>query len=599
VTDPRDGDTVPIEVPALPKAMAESIDNATTLVFTPVTPPPSDEVTQEIPLRADAGATASAAPAQEKSVARNSALMAVGSLVSRASGFLRTAAIAAAIGGAAVADDYALAVALPNMVFELLVGGVLSSVIVPVLVRTRKQDADRGQAYAQRLLSLAVIALGMATALAVAAAPVFTWVLTNRDTPPEETELVTKLAYLILPAIFFYGMAALFAAILNTRGSFAAPMWTPILNNIVVIVTAVVFIVVDSTKPTPESISSTQILILGLGTMCGILVQAAGLYPALRRVGFRWKWRFDFRKLGLGELGRLGAWMLLFVVVNQVGLFVVLKIAKRAGTDDPNAASVAIFQNAFLIFMMAHGIVAVSVLTALLPRLSSAAADGRHGDLIAQMAGGIRLVAVVLVPITAAYLVLGQPLAVTLFQWGNYGPDAAIATGTVIAVAGLSLIPYAIMQMQQFAFYALRDTRSPSLINIPVVALRIAVDVAFYVLLPATAVAAGLMGGSAISFVAGALLSFALLRRRFGRLGMRRVVTGLLTLFAAAAAAAVPTWFLRYLLERQFGDGKLASATQLVLCGVVLIGGYIGATFVLRVPEVRDLSRMVRSRLGR
>ncbi|WP_203904236.1 murein biosynthesis integral membrane protein MurJ [Virgisporangium aliadipatigenens] len=596
MTDPRDGDTVPIQAPALPQAMAESVDNATTLVFTPVTPPPSNDVTQEIPV-----ATAGAAQPEEPqpSVARNSAVMAVGSLVSRASGFLRTAAIAAAIGGAAVADDYALAVALPNMVFELLVGGVLSSVIVPVLVRTRKQDADRGQAYAQRLLSLAVIALGIATALAVAAAPVFTWILTNRNTPKPETELVTHLAYLILPAIFFYGMAALFAAILNTRGSFAAPMWTPILNNIVVILTAVVFIVVDSTKPTPESISTTQIMVLGLGTMLGILVQAAGLYPALRKVGFRWKWRFDFRKLGLGELGRLGAWMLLFVVVNQVGLFIVLKIAKRAGTDDPNAASVAIFQNAFLIFMMAHGIVAVSVLTALLPRLSSAAADGRHGDLISQMAGGIRLVAVVLVPITAAYLVLGQPLAVTLFQWGNYESDEAIATGTVIAVAGLSLIPYAIMQMQQFAFYALRDTRSPSLINIPVVVLRIAFDVAFYVLFPATAVAAGLMGGSALSFVAGALLSFALLRRRFGTLGMRRVVTSLLTLSAAAAVAAVPTWLLRYLLEHQFGDGKLSSATQLVLCGVVLIGGYIGATFVLRVPEVRDLSRMVRSRLGR
>jgi putative peptidoglycan lipid II flippase len=594
VTDHRDGDTVPIPAPTLPEAMAESVDNSTTLVFTPVMPPPAD-VTQEIARQPQAP------PAEETqpSVARNSAVMALGSLASRASGFLRTAAIAAAIGGAAVADSYALAVALPNMVFELLVGGVLSSVIVPVLVRTRKQDADRGQAYAQRLLTLAVIALGIATALAVASARVFTWILTDSKTPAAEKELVTHLAYLILPAIFFYGMAALFAAILNTRGSFAAPMWTPILNNIVVILTAVTFIVVDSTEPTPEGISTTQLMILGLGTMLGILVQAAGLWPALRRVGFRWKWRFDFRKLGLGELGRLGAWMLLFVVVNQAGLFVVLKIAGKAGDDDPTAASVAIFQNAFLIFMMAHGIVAVSVLTALLPRLSAAAADGRHDDLITQMAGGIRLVAVVLVPITAAYLVLGRPLAVTLFDWGNYDNSEALATGGVIAVAGFSLIPYAVMQMQQFAFYALRDTRSPSLINIPVVALRIGVDVAIYLALPATAVAAGLMGGSAISFVAGALLSFLLLRRRFGRLGMGRVVRTLFTLALAAAIAAVPTWLLQVWLEREFGYGKVASATQLVVCGVVLIGGYVGATFVLRVPEVRDLSRMVRGRLGR
>jgi putative peptidoglycan lipid II flippase len=535
--------------------------------------------------------------ASTQSVARNSAVMAAGSIVSRITGFVRTAAIGAAIGAGVVANDYNLAIALPNMVFELLVGGVLSSVIVPVLVRTRKRDADGGAAYTQRLLTLAVLALGAAAALATAAAPVFTAILTDGRNSAADQRLVTHLAYLILPAVFFYGMAALCGAILNSRGSFAAPMWTPILNNLVVIATAGALILIDSNRPTPESISTAQLLVLGLGTTLGIVVQASGLWPALRRVGFRWKWRFDFRSLGLGELGRLGAWMLLFVVVNQVGVFVVLKIAKLV--DRQGAPSVTIFQNAFLIFMMAHGIVAVSVMTALMPRLSAAAADGRHRDLVTQMSNGIRLVAVVLVPITAAYVLLGQPLAVTLFAWGNFSVAEARSTGTVIAVAGFGLVPYAIMQLQQFAFYALRDTRTPALLNIPVVALRLGIDLVFYFTLAAGVVAAALMGGSAISFAAGAVLSFVLLRRRLGRLDMARVAATLLRLGAAALLAAVPTFLVGYAIERILGDGKLGSAVHLLVGGAVLVGCYVAAAVLLRVAEVRDLGRMVRARLGR
>jgi putative peptidoglycan lipid II flippase len=525
--------------------------------------------------------------------------MAVGSIVSRLTGLLRVAAIGAALGASFVNDDYQLAIALPNMVFELLVGGVLSSVIVPVLVRRRKYDPDAGQAYAQRLLSLAAIALGIATALAVAAAPLFTALLTSPDTGRADRELITSLAYLILPALFFYGMAALFGALLNSRGQFAAPMFTPILNNIVVIATAGAFILITSGRAVePDSITTAQLLVLGLGTTAGIVVQTLGLIPALRRVGFRWKWRFDFRALGLGELGRLSVWMLLFVVVSQIGVFVVLKIAKAVGSED--SAGPAIFQNAFLVFMMAHGIVAVSVLTALMPRLSAAAADGRHADLISQLNSGLRLVSVVLVPITAAYLALGRPIAVTLFDWGNYDNADAVRTAPVIAVAGLGLVPYAVMQLQQFAFYALRDTRTPALLNVPVVALRVGLDLLLYlVLLPATAVAAGMMGASGLSFVFGAAVSIHLLRRRLGYLGLRRVASTLAKLVAAAAVAAAPAYLLVEVLGRAMGTGKADSLVQLVLGGVVLLGLYYGLTLLLRVAEVRDLTRMVRARLGR
>ena len=531
------------------------------------------------------------------SVVRNSAVMAAGSIVSRFTGLLRVAAIGAALGATFVNDDYQLAIALPNMVFELLVGGVLASVIVPTLVRRRKHDPDDGQAYAQRLLSLAAVALGVATALTVLAAPLITWAMARKASDVDR-ELITHLAYLILPALFFYGMAALCGALLNSRGHFAAPMFTPILNNLIVTATAGVFIMITAGEAvTPENITTAQLLTIGLGTTAGIVVQACGLIPALRRVGFRWKWRFDVRNLGLGELGRLSVWMLLFVVVSQVGVAVVLAIAKRVGGE--GSAGATIFQNAFLVFMMAHGIVAVSVLTALMPRLSAAAADNRTKDLVAQLNSGLRLVSVVLVPITAAYLVLSRPLAVTLFNWGNFDHEAALRTAPVIAIAGLGLVPYAIMQLQQFAFYALRDTRTPAVLNVPVVALRVGLDLVFLWVLPATAVVTAMMGASGLSFVFGALVSITLLRRKLGYLGLRRVASALVKLVGAAAIAAVPTYLVIDGLRRLMGDDKLDSLVQLVLGGAVLLGLYYGLALLFRVAEVRDLTRMVRTRLGR
>jgi putative peptidoglycan lipid II flippase len=537
-------------------------------------------------------------------VARHGAVMAAGSVVSRITGFLRTAAIGAAIGAVAVADDYNLANTLPGMVYELLLGGVLASVVVPLLVRARTKDVDRGEAYTQRLLSLAAIFLAAATVVAVACAPVFTALLTSDSTAPADRRLITVLAYLLLPMIFGYGMAALFAAVLNTRGHFAAPMWTPILNNLVVITMAGVFILITVATPLrAESLTVAQIAVLGLGTTLGIVVQATALWPALRRVGFRWKWRWDFRELRLRELARVSSWMLIYVLVSQIGLVVVLKIAKLAGDEGAATGATvpgpAIFNNAYLIFMMAHGIIAVSIITALMPRMSAAAAERRHDDLEHQLSLGTRLIAVVLVPATVAYALFGRPLAVTLFQWGQYTHDQAVATGWVIAVAGLGLVPFAVSQLQIFAFYAMRDTRTPALANLPVVGVRIAVDVLLYVVLPVVWVAAGLMFGNAVSFVLAGVLGYWLLRRRIGRLGLTRVFVTIGRLSLAALIAAVPAGLVLIALNVASGSGKLASFVQLAAGGLTFIGGYVIAALLLRVHEVRELTSMVRARLGR
>ena len=533
-------------------------------------------------------------------VARHSATMAVGSMISRLTGFLRTAVIGAAIGAAAVGNDYDLANTLPNMVYELLLGGVLASVIVPLLVRARGTDSDRGEAYAQRLLTLTTVVLAGATVLAVLAAPLLTQMLANANTPSQSRHLITVLGYLLLPEIFFYGVAAVIAAVLNTRGHFAAPMWTPILNNVVVIVTAVLFMLLPSAlaKPTPASFTTAQILVLGVGTTLGIVVQAAGLWPALRKVGFRWRWRWDLRELHLGELARIGGWMLGYVLVSQVAVVTVLKIANIAAERAEDSPGPAIYLKAYLIFAMAHGIVAVSIITALMPRMATAAVERRYADVAGQLSYGTRLSAVILVPATAGYLLLGRPLAVTLFAYGNFSHRNAIDTGWVIAVAGIGLVPFAISQLQTFAFYSLPDTKTPALVNLPVVALRCAGYVSA-LFLPVGWVVAGLMGANAISFAAAVLLGYWLLRKRLGPLGLRGTLSTLARLGVAAAVAAVPAGLVVLLLSHRFGDGKVSSVAQLVVGGTVLIVGYLAVAFALRIREVRDLATMVRTRLRR
>jgi putative peptidoglycan lipid II flippase len=534
------------------------------------------------------------------SVARNSAVMAVLSVLSRVTGLLRTVALAAAIGGQAVSNDYNIANTLPNMVYELLLGGVLASVVVPLLVRARTRDADRGEAYAHRLLTLATVFLAAATLVAVVVAPLLTTLMSNRATSPADRHLTTVLAYLLLPEIFFYGMAALLAAILNTRHHFAAPMWTPILNNIVVIVTAVVFMLLPSagSPPAVGRLTLTHILVLGVGTTLGIVAQAAGLIPALRKVGFRWRWRWDFRELHLGELVRIGSWMLGYVLVSQVGVMVALKVARVAADRADAVAGPTVYLNSYLIFMMAHGVVAVSILTALMPRMAAAAAEGRYTDLAGHLSHGTRLSAVILVPATAAYLVLGRPLGVTLFEYGSYTHQDAVNTGKVIAIAGLGLVPFAISQLQLGAFYAMPDTRTPALINVPTVAVRVVLQ-CLTLLGPMAAVAAGLMAGNTLSYVLGATLGYWLLRRRIGRLGLREVGTALAWLTLAAALAAVAAALVVAGLGAVLADDRLGNLVQLVVGGVVLLGGYVAAAVVLRIREVTELGGLLRARLGR
>jgi putative peptidoglycan lipid II flippase len=549
--------------------------------------PPVDAAPLEAARRAAPGDAP--APDDLGSAAGHSAVMALGSLVSRVTGFLRTVVIAAALGSTLVGNAYTTAQWFPGMVYELLLGGILTSVLVPVLMRARRTDPDRGEAYTQRLVTLAVLALAATTVLAVACAPLLTWV-SRTDTP----ELVTTLSYLILPTIFFYGLAGVLTAVLNTRGHFAAPMWAPILNNLVVIGTFALYLLIyGAERLDPAQMDAGRIALIGGGTLLGIVVQAVGLWPALRRVGFRLRWRFDVGALRLSELGRLGAWMFCYVGVNQVGVLVVLSLVNDARAE----AGLLIYNNVFLLLMMAHGIVGVSIIMALMPRMSAAAVDRRHQDLIDDLSKGARMSAAVLAPIAVAYVVLALPVTATLFEWGVFDADASRATAPVLLMAGLALVPFSISQLATFAFYALPDTRTPALVNVGVVALRIAVQLGIAAGFAASFVAAGMMLGNAVSYLAAVAALGWLLRRRLGPLGLRPVAASLGRVLVAAVGAAVAGLIVRWLLPGGAEPTKLEAVVQLVVGGAAIGGTYLGLAGLLRVTEVREVLGLVRRKL--
>ncbi len=540
-------------------------------------------------------AAADAAPAAEsnRGLMTSSRTMAVASLASRLTGFLRTVALAAALGIAAskVADSYNLANILPNMVYELLLGGVLSSVVIPLIVHSQEHDDDAGEAYTQRLLSWATAVLAIATLMAVAAAPLLAAAFTSQHA---QRELISIFATLLLPEIFFYGLGAMFTAVLNTRGVYGPPAWAPVLNNVITLVTVGAFTLLPGPAVLNEStITNTQILVLGIGTTAGIAVQALVLVPYLRRVGFRWRWRFRSsgrETVRMGEVRTLALWVLGYVAISQVGVYVINRVANRH-TGGPTT-----FAYGDLLFQVPYGIVGVSLLTALMPRMSRSAARGDNAAVIADLSLGSRLSAVGLLPVTGALMVVGPSLAVVLFAYGRSGTTDGRNVGVVLALSAFGLLPFALVMLQLRVFYALRDARTPTLINAFMVATKVALVLVFNAVLTGERVILWLGFATSTSYLIGAVVGYVALSRRFGRLGFAAVGATIARMAVVTAVASAAALAVVLFVQRAAGHGPSGSLLALlsaVVTGVIVL---VVMTRIVKVAEIDQLVTTVRGR---
>ncbi|WP_231839513.1 murein biosynthesis integral membrane protein MurJ [Blastococcus saxobsidens] len=537
------------------------------------------------------------APGASGGILRAAGTMAVATLVSRITGLLRTMVLAAALGVGLVADAYNTANTLPNIVYELLLGGVLTSVIVPLLVHAQERDRDDGVGYAQRLATLAMAGLLVMTVLAVLAAPLLTS-LYGLDENPAQYELANWLARILLVEIVFYGLGAFAQALLNSRGVFGPPAWAPVLNNVVVIATGLVFLAASGPGPLePATIAPGLVWLLGAGTVLGIAVQALVLVPLLRRAGIPLRPRWGVRDTGLREAGTLGLWVIGYVAVSQVGVLVALRIANEAQRDGGLGSSA--FQYASLLFQMPYGIIGVALLTALVPRMSRAAARSDVPGVIEDLALGTRLSAVGLLPVTALLTVLGPALGVLAFARGNTSVDEAQAIGTALAVGAFGLLPMAVTLLQLRVFYAMKDARTPTLIQIGMVAVRVPLLLLVPAVVEAEHVVAGLMLATSLTYVAGWALGDLALRRRLGGLRTRETFGPVVRIAAVALAAGLVGGLVQIVTDDLLGRSTTGSLLQ-VLIGTVVIGGVaLVGLVVARVPEVREPLTAVKARLGR
>lgn len=504
----------------------------------------------------------------DTAVVRAGSTMAIATLLSRITGFLRNLLIGSTMG-AGVASAFTTANTLPNLITEIVLGAILTSLVIPVLVRAEKEDPDRGAAFIRRLLTVASTLLVGVTVLAVAAAPLLVHLSLDSD-GKVNIPMATVFAYLLLPQILFYGLFALLMAVLNTKGIFGPGAWAPVVNNVIVLVVLATYWFIPGALEPHSSVSLTDphILWLGLGTTAGVVVQALILVPYLRKAGIdlRPLWGIDDR---IKQFAGMGAAIVLYVAISQLGFFYTNRIASMA---DPGA--LFIYQQHWLLLQVPYGVIGVTLLTAIMPRLSRNAADGDNKAVVRDLTMATKVTLMALIPIIVYFTVFGTTISSALFQWGRFDAAEADILGQTLSFGAFTLIPYSIVLLHLRVFYAREQAWTPTFIIIGITATKvilstlapvIATDPHFVVVLLAAA--------NGFGFVTGALVGAILLRRSLGSLDSGSVLRSVAWVLAASLAGAAFAWLADLALS---GLGsllgpKLGTLLRMMITGIILV----------------------------
>ena len=529
--------------------------------------------------------------------------MAVATLVSRITGFVRIVLLAAILG-AALSSAFSVANQLPNLIAALVLEATFTAIFVPVLARAEREDADHGAAFVRRLVTLATTLLLVTTLVSVAAAPILVRLMLGAD--PEVNEpLTTAFAYLLIPQVIFYGLSSVFMAILNNRNVFGPPAWAPVVNNVVAIATLVVYLLVPGELSIdPVRMGNAKLLVLGVGTTLGVVAQTAVLLMAIGRehISLRPLWGIDTR---IKRFGAMAAAMVLYVLISQVGLVVTNQIASSAAASGP-----AIYNYTWLVLMLPFGMIGVTVLTVVMPRLSRNAAADDIRAVHADLSLATRLTMVTLIPMVALMTVGGPAIGSALFAYGNFGAVDAGYLGAAIALSAFTLIPYALVLLQLRVFYAREQPWTPIVIIVAITAVKIVGSLLAPHLTDTPDLVAGYLGlANGVGFIAGAILGYYLLRRALRRSGVSGaapagglVDTEVVRTVLVTLSASLLGGLLAYVLDRTLISQVLASygavGSLMRLLIMTLVMAPVVATVLLRarVPEATAVLAALRRR---
>ncbi|WP_350348366.1 murein biosynthesis integral membrane protein MurJ [Agromyces sp. G08B096] len=532
-------------------------------------------------------------------IGRASVFLASGTIVSRLLGFVKTIVFASVIGVVgAGADAFATANALPNTIYVIVAGGVLSAVLVPQIVRAAAH-ADGGSAYINKLLTLALVILGAATLGATALAPLLT-TLWGGSLPEATLGLAIAFAWWCLPQIFFYGLYTLLGEVLNARRSFGPFTWVPVLNNVVALAGLAVFALAFGSDSAgsrgAEAWTPAMIAVLAGSTTLGIVTQAVVLFWFWRRIGLRYRPDFAWRGVGLGAAGRMAGWTFGMLLLTTVAGIVQTRVASSASGDDP---SVFALDTAWLVFMLPHSVITVSIATAYFTRMSEHAAAERLDEVRADLSSAIRGVGLIILLAAAVLLVVAYPFAAVFSD----GFAQTQAVGNVIMAFTAGLLGFSVLFIVQRTFYALGDTRTPFFFTLFQVVLFIAGALACLAL-PISWRAFGIAAVTTLAGTAQLVLAVILLRRRLGPLDGRRILASfgrsLLALVLPVGVGVVLLVALGGTTPGGFAiDGIAGAIASMAIIGAVMAALYFGGLWLLRSPELRSFAEPLVARLRR
>jgi len=520
---------------------------------------------------------------------RASGIMALGTILSRITGFIRGILIVAVLGTTLLADTYNVANTMPNILYNLLVGGALTAIFIPQLVRSFEHD-DGGDGFASRLITtislilLVLVSLGMyfAPALVRLYAPEF--FTTGFET---EQEIAIAFTRYCLPQIFFLGLFTMLGQVANARGSFGPLMWAPIANNLVGIALFGGFLIF-SPGIDINSITSNQVAILGWGTTLSVVVQALVLVPVIRKLGITLKPRLGLS--GLGKSFNLAGWTLVYVLISQLGYLVTVNVATSAAVRSAQegiktGVGYTPYTYAYYVMLLPYSIVTISIITAILPHISKLALEGKREEVKAQLVRAIRLVGVITIPSAVAFLLFGPLITESIFV--GIPTEDSRYIGYVLSALSFGLVAFSINLILIRGFNAFEDTKTQviSILVINIIAVAMSYFCLFFV--KNQWVTVGLGVAFSASYLAGLFVTLGLLKKHVGKLAITEFLGQHVRLLIAALLAMVPLFLVTQYVSWFATDlTRAARAGELALVMVVAFFTFLLAAKVLKVEEI-------------
>lgn len=522
----------------------------------------------------------------------DSGSIAIATLVSRITGFAKQLLLVTVLG-AAVTSSFTVASQIPTMVEQLVLGAVLTAFVVPTLVRAQREDPDGGAAFVRRLATMAFMALLVAAAVCTALAPILIEHFFLPRDGKVDVALTTALAYLLLPAILCYGMSSLLMAVLNTHQVFKPGAWAPVLNNVVVLVVLGTYALTPG-KITldPVQLGDPKLLTLGLGVTAGVVVQVISLLPAIRRahIDLRPLWGFDMR---LRQFGGMATAVILYVFISQAGFVIATRISSHA-----DAAGPTIYNQAWLLLQLPYGVLGVTVLTAIMPRLSRDAAADDTPAVVDDLSAATRLTMIALVPMVTFLTVSGHQVGKALYGYGNFGAADAGRLGDALSWSAFTLIPYALVLIHLRVFYAREQAWTPTLIILGITAVRVVISVAAPAVLSSDHVVLGLGVATGVGYAVGAAIGGWLLYRSLGDLRMANVGRTVTRVVLASVAGAAVTLIADQLLGLPRLHSGAASLLRVAVDALVMFSVAFGLMRLVGIPEVVAVTVAISRKLG-